>query len=72
MRIFMQKQELRQGINDSVPIILGYLPLISLRGAGKRGWHVDHSGYGNVVPVFYRSRAIYVIGVMQGEGRYSP
>jgi 4-azaleucine resistance transporter AzlC len=27
MRIFMQKQELRQGINDSVPIILGYLPL---------------------------------------------
>ena len=23
----MQKQELRQGINDSVPIILGYLPL---------------------------------------------
>ena len=65
----MQKQELKQGINDSIPIILGYLPLGVAFGvlANQVGMSIIQAAMMSVL-CFTGAGQYIAIGVMQAGG----
>ncbi|MFA7077642.1 MAG: AzlC family ABC transporter permease [Syntrophomonas sp.] len=69
MEIHMQKQELKQGINDSIPIILGYLPLGFAFGvlANEVGMSIIQATMMSVL-CFTGAGQYIAIGVMQAGG----
>jgi len=69
MAIHMQKQELKQGIKDSIPIILGYLPLGFAFGvlANEVGMSIIQATMMSVL-CFTGAGQYIAIGVMQAGG----
>jgi len=69
MAILMQKQELKQGINDSIPIILGYLPLGFAFGvlANEAGMSIIQATAMSIL-CFTGAGQYISIGVMQAGG----
>jgi 4-azaleucine resistance transporter AzlC len=65
----MQKQELRQGINDSIPIVLGYLPLGFAFGvlANEVGMSIIQATLMSVL-CFTGAGQYVAIGIMQAGG----
>lgn len=65
----MQKQELRHGINDSIPIVLGYLPLGFAFGvlANEAGMSVIQATMMSVL-CFTGAGQYIAIGIMQAGG----
>ncbi len=65
----MQKQELRQGVNDSIPIVLGYLPLGFAFGvlATEAGMSVTQAVMMSVL-CFTGAGQYIALGIMQAGG----